>query len=103
MTTIVTENPYNTYMVVELTSIWTPPCSPIIPFEYYDTTSCAPPQYESVWYDGGYYSPAICPSGYTSGCEPTKTMKAGQTGAICVPRYFFPTPAYFNDLIINVC
>ena len=90
MTTIVTEGPYNTYMVVELTSIWTPPCSPIIPFEYYDTTSCAPPQYKSVWYDGGYYSPAICPSGYTSGCEPTKTMRAGRRVLFAFRGNFWP-------------
>lgn len=87
MTTVVTDGPYSTYMVVELTTIWTPPCESIIPFEYFDTTSCAPPEYESVWYDGGYYSPAICPSGYTAGCAPTKTLRSGQTGAICVPRY----------------
>ena len=87
MTTVVTEGEYNTYMVVELTSIWTPPCMATLTFMDFDQTDCAPPQYESVWYHGGYYSPAICPSGYTAGCEVTRqTMKAGQTGAICVPR-----------------
>ena len=85
MTTVVTDGPYNTYMVVELSTIYTPPCSYPIGFEAYDEPDCAPPQYVSVWYDGGYYSPAICPSGYSIGCEPTKTMKAGQTGGICVP------------------
>ena len=42
----------------------------------------------SVWYNGGYYSPGICFSGYTSGCVPTSGyFQSGETAALCVPRY----------------
>lgn len=100
MTTVVTEGLYNTYMVVELTSIWTPRCSSVLTFLDFEDTPCAPSQYESVGYDGGYYPPAICPSGCTPGCQPTKTMEAGQTGAICVPRNLSPTT---HPLVVSWC
>ena len=54
---------------------------------------CAPPNFEQYWWkSAGYYSPAVCPKGYTAGCmrwnlgqgppvEPT------ETAVQCVPRY----------------
>ena len=81
---------------VPLTTIWTPPegCDKIVTFQANGARDgCAPRYYEEVWYNQGYYSPGICPSGYTVGCMATgltmnfEPIKAGETAAICVPRY----------------
>lgn len=54
---------------------------------------CGPPNFDDYWWSTvGYYSPAVCPRGYTAGCfrwnsaqgppvEPT------ETAVQCVPRY----------------
>lgn len=95
MSTITRVGPIGTFLIVPLTTIWTPPCGPFVTFvnlNLPEATTCVPPQYESVWYSYGYYSPAICPSGYSSGCTPNNlvnyggTLKAGETAAICVPK-----------------
>ncbi|KAF7548174.1 hypothetical protein G7Z17_g7221 [Cylindrodendrum hubeiense] len=53
-------------------------------------SSCNPPDYKNVWYSHGVYSPGICFSGYTSGCEHTNTnyggpVKETETAVMCVP------------------
>ncbi|KAF2458213.1 hypothetical protein BDY21DRAFT_215435 [Lineolata rhizophorae] len=61
------------------------------------TFACMPPNYSSVYWFGpeaGYYSPGICPSGYTSACtrppdssgiEYGPPVIAGETAHICCP------------------
>ncbi|KAI1778716.1 hypothetical protein F4818DRAFT_437525 [Hypoxylon cercidicola] len=94
----------------ELTTVFTPPC-PItwlltttkVPSQYpaFPTTgpvSCDPPQWALNLAEKGfaYYSPAICPSGFTAGCtisnEPTgegfPPITAGETAMYCIPSGF---------------
>lgn len=75
--------------VFNLTTVWTPPCDSVFHLADAKTTSCLPPDASLEWItDGGYYSPGICFSGYTSGCSAEHTgTKRNQTAAICVPRY----------------
>ncbi|KAM5354723.1 hypothetical protein ACJ41O_001370 [Fusarium nematophilum] len=83
------------YDIAPLTTVWTIPedCPSPIEFRGAGNTlgdSCYPPDYESVWYNGGAYSPGLCFSGYTSGCEPTDTYYGGplkdtETAIMCVP------------------
>ncbi|KAI0173007.1 hypothetical protein GGR52DRAFT_572812 [Hypoxylon sp. FL1284] len=63
--------------VAALTTIWTAPedCFPIskdpaedIDLFWSSQPACGPPGYTS-YYDTFYYSPAICPSGFTVGCS----------------------------------
>ncbi|EPS38985.1 hypothetical protein H072_7242 [Dactylellina haptotyla CBS 200.50] len=81
-------------LAVPLTTIWTPPagCDRIVTFQSRGANDgCAPPQYEQIWYNNGYYSPGICPSGYTVGCTAQgqtvnfETINAEETAALCVP------------------
>lgn len=55
-----------------LTTVWMPPpvCS-TINFAHSNQFECYPPGYSnSYWFNiPGYYSPAICPSGFTSVCD----------------------------------
>jgi hypothetical protein len=80
-------------LVIPLTN-WKPPrnCPPIVRKEAV-TNSCGPPEMLSVWKYGGYYSPAICPEGYTTACtrfQPDEyhmyPIEQSQTVASCVPR-----------------
>lgn len=54
---------------------------------------CAPPGFEQYWWSSvGYYSPAICPSGYTAGCfrwnsKQGPPVEATETAIQCVPKY----------------
>ncbi|KAH8660174.1 hypothetical protein BX600DRAFT_513802 [Xylariales sp. PMI_506] len=51
-----------------LYAIWTPTCYPSI--------ACYPWGWEEYWYSKeGYYSPGICPQGFTSGCQPWSTVQ----------------------------
>ncbi|KAI2775987.1 hypothetical protein F4815DRAFT_370276 [Daldinia loculata] len=94
----------------ELTTIFSPPCpvtwlitttkvpSQYPPFPTTGPTSCDPP----FWADNiaqkgfGYYSPAICPSGFVVGCtasndrsgEGFPAITAGETAMYCVPSGF---------------
>ncbi|XXH02129.1 hypothetical protein Hte_008497 [Hypoxylon texense] len=94
----------------ELTTIFTPPCAITwlltttkVPSQYpaFPTTgpiSCDPPQWvRNIAEKGfGYYSPAICPSGFTAGCtisderisEGFPPITAGETAMYCVPSGF---------------
>lgn len=53
---------------------------------------CGPPNFEAYWWSGvGYYSPAVCPRGYTAGCfrwnsEQGPPVEATETAIQCVPR-----------------
>lgn len=58
----------------------------------YFRKECAPPNFNEYWWSSvGYYSPAVCPSGYTVGCtrwedEQGPTVEATETAMMCVPR-----------------
>ena len=83
--------PSNTY---SLTSVWTPQCSPVFNKDQSSTKSCQPPDYEAIHDNHGHYSPGICFSGYTVGCDmpvasdidPEVTVKN------CVPRCVLLSP-----------
>ncbi|KAI0844290.1 hypothetical protein F5Y00DRAFT_203068 [Daldinia vernicosa] len=94
----------------ELTTIFSPPCpvtwlitttkvpSQYPPFPTTGPASCDPPSWEdNIAQKGfGYYSPAICPSGFVVGCtasndrigEGFPAIIAGETAMYCVPRGF---------------
>ncbi|CAI4216006.1 unnamed protein product [Parascedosporium putredinis] len=86
-----------------LTTVWSaaPGCPTTL--DSLATGLCVPPQWDEVWFRGAYYSPGICPSGYTAGCYafdpefagvkqtrqvPELTPKADETAVICVPLGF---------------
>ncbi|KAI0886456.1 uncharacterized protein GGS22DRAFT_128983 [Annulohypoxylon maeteangense] len=94
----------------ELTTVFTPPCpitwlltSTKVPSQYpaFPTTgpsSCDPPSWvDNISQKGfGYYSPAICPSGFYAGCtakddrigEGFPPTSSGETAMYCVPSGF---------------
>ena len=53
---------------------------------------CAPPGFDEYWSSSvGYYSPALCPRGYTVGCyrwhsDQGPAVEASETAVQCVPR-----------------
>jgi hypothetical protein len=70
------------------------PLRPVIhaPFPLY-TKSCFPSSYVELVWDGYayFYSPGVCPSGYTSACTPyllsiPVAIASGETAAQCCPR-----------------
>src|SRR5579871_2113197 len=78
-----------------LTTVYTPAvsCQTITTWYYKD--ECMPTNWRIFW-DGpqaGYYSPAICPSGYTPAClrpDPSTAnygppLEMGETARICCP------------------
>ncbi|KAJ3546494.1 hypothetical protein NM208_g1966 [Fusarium decemcellulare] len=91
--TIHTSGSIGNYDIAPLTTVWVAAegCPSIVQFggDFDTSTSCYPPDYESVWYSYGFYSPGICPEGYTSGCTPTDSLRAIHTLA----RAFFFTPS----------
>ncbi|KAH7114630.1 hypothetical protein EDB81DRAFT_920569 [Dactylonectria macrodidyma] len=93
--TIHTSGPLDTFDIVPLTTVWSAPedCPSILQFEYVESSSsCYPPDYSAVFYYDRFYSPGICPDGYTSGCKPTDTdygpIRSTETAAICVPSSY---------------
>ncbi|KAI0890836.1 hypothetical protein F4806DRAFT_347346 [Annulohypoxylon nitens] len=94
----------------ELTTVFTPPCpitwlltSTKVPSQYpaFPTTgpsSCDPPSWPALLSQRGfgYYSPAICPSGFSVGCtakddrtsEGFPPTTSGETAMYCVPSGF---------------
>ncbi|KAI1372533.1 hypothetical protein F4677DRAFT_264880 [Hypoxylon crocopeplum] len=94
----------------ELTTVFTPPCSVTwlltttkVPSQYpaFPTTgpaSCDPPLWTDYLSQKGfaYYSPAICPSGFSAGCtagprrsgEGFPAITADETAVYCVPSGF---------------
>jgi len=76
-----------------LTTIWVAPtdCPAIIRTD--GPEKCRPPEYD-LWYSGhGYYSPGVCPYGYSVGCSETtgyvngNAIDESETAGFCVPRY----------------
>ncbi|KAJ4154839.1 hypothetical protein LMH87_000114 [Akanthomyces muscarius] len=53
---------------------------------------CGPPNFENYWWSTiGYYSPAVCPRGYTAGCfrwnsDQGPPVEPTETAVQCVPR-----------------
>jgi hypothetical protein len=81
---------------IALTTVFTPPtgCSWPISEVLSIPTTCFPPYYNRAGPEYlGYYSPGICPSGYTVGCTPDSSVKTfndepikpGETVGVCVP------------------
>lgn len=87
-----------------LTTVFTPPpgCFPVStnPLEDLDlfwtsTTTCGPPNYRSYFLPF-YYSPAICPSGFTIGCTRSDSdqgppVEPTETAMMCVLRSVLPS------------
>ncbi|KAI4866469.1 hypothetical protein F4820DRAFT_447005 [Hypoxylon rubiginosum] len=100
--------------VAALTTVWTAAegCYPVstrpatdIDMFWTSNPDCAPPGYAS-YFETYYYSPAICPSGFTVGCarygdfqgpdvEPT------ETAMLCVMSDYFCTPGDWNYYATN--
>ena len=86
--------PETTYPIqYPLTTIWVAPtdCPAIIRTD--GPEKCRPPEYD-LWYSGyGYYSPGVCPYGYSVGCSETSgyvnsnAIEESETAGFCVPRY----------------
>lgn len=53
---------------------------------------CGPPSFDDYWWSTvGYYSPAVCPRGYTAGCfrwnsDQGPPVEPTETAVQCVPR-----------------
>ncbi|TPX13033.1 uncharacterized protein E0L32_006459 [Thyridium curvatum] len=84
---------YGTPPAGSLTTIWTPPCGIVTGTYTKASETCMPPGWNIYWAsNAGYYSPAICPSGFIPGC--TRTLRqgpvvvAGETAVNCVPSGF---------------
>jgi hypothetical protein len=85
-----------TRLAAPLTSVCTPPLNcPSIVTALTAVTSegpCLPPYFNGVWWADGFYSPGICPSGYTVGCGTTtgvfnsELVMPFETVGLCVPR-----------------
>ncbi|KAK6540844.1 hypothetical protein TWF694_008228 [Orbilia ellipsospora] len=105
-------------LVVPLTTIWTPPanCPTRVQSQTYYALSesrkypCAPPYFDQVYNSWGYYSPGICPSGYTIGCYPNPTdtlnfraIAPTETAALCVPTGYQCWDYYDNGRgLVNI-
>lgn len=82
--------------VAALTTIFTPtPAYCTTGISRFDTSICMPTGWTKYWASNvGYYSPAICPSGYTSACTRTSSgilygppVLPSETAIMCCPRY----------------
>ncbi|KAB5549664.1 hypothetical protein GE09DRAFT_180791 [Coniochaeta sp. 2T2.1] len=81
-------------LVVPLTTVFTIPeglgCT--LPIRM-AVLSCAPPHFHDVW-RLGFYSPGVCPSGYTIGCTYENqfgtpwSITRGETAGLCVPSSY---------------
>ncbi|KAI0839346.1 hypothetical protein F5Y06DRAFT_286386 [Hypoxylon sp. FL0890] len=96
--------------ISELTTVFTPPCpvtwlltttkvpSQFPPFPTTGPSSCDPPSWvDNISQKGfAYYSPAICPIGFSAGCTASDrrsddgfpAITAGETAMYCVPSGF---------------
>jgi len=85
-----------------LTTIWGPQGNPcyghILAATSTSPESCIPPHFSQVMnnhgiWENGYYSPGICPWGYSIGCTPTgpsvlgKPIYPSETVGLCVPMF----------------
>ncbi|KAL2888834.1 drug transporter [Ceratocystis lukuohia] len=80
-------------LVTPLTTVFTPPCGAVIMAAQMETPECVAPGMSSVWRNGGFYSPGVCPSGYTTNCVRSEKrdgelipIRPGETAAMCVPQ-----------------
>ncbi|KAI1073531.1 hypothetical protein F5B20DRAFT_501182 [Whalleya microplaca] len=103
-----------THPVDALTTIWTPGpgCYPLSTAPSLDinsfwtkNTECGPPRWTD-YIETYYYSPAICPSGWTVGCERYTSIQgphveASETAMLCVPSGYSCTPAAWNYYATN--
>ena len=68
------------------------------------TSDCLPENYDPV--TTAYYSPGICPSGYTAACSYANTLGSlTETTLTCCPRYEFSMESKMLDsgkLIVNL-
>ncbi|KAI5860946.1 hypothetical protein GGS23DRAFT_202576 [Durotheca rogersii] len=97
-----------------LTTIWSasPGCYPVSTSPTVDIdqfwssrTQCGPPGYIS-YFDIYYYSPAICPSGFTVGCSRYGSFQGPpveptETAMLCVMSGYFCTPGSWNYYATN--
>jgi len=95
----------NGAVVLPLTTIFTPPagCPPYYDWDIATDSQCQPPDFApTLQTGGGYYSPGVCPSGYTIGCTAAGTelngwsIFPGETAALCVPRLGQVYPAVLS-------
>jgi hypothetical protein len=74
-----------------ITTIFTFPCDRPDFWEVPLPEGCTPPAWNDYWGGAAYYSPAICPSGYTICGERWDTrqgpnVEATETAMMCAPR-----------------
>ncbi|XXH02146.1 hypothetical protein Hte_008514 [Hypoxylon texense] len=100
--------------VAALTTVWTASegCFPVstrpmsdIDMFWTSNPDCAPPGYAS-YFDTYYYSPAICPSGFTVGCSRYGSFQGPdveptETAMLCVMSDYFCTPGDWNYYATN--
>ncbi|KAL1893386.1 hypothetical protein Cpir12675_004169 [Ceratocystis pirilliformis] len=77
-----------------MTTVFTPPCGAVIMAAQMETPECVAPGMSSVWRNGGFYSPGVCPSGYTTNCVRSEKrdgelipVRPEETAAMCVPHH----------------
>ncbi|KAI1372513.1 hypothetical protein F4677DRAFT_432459 [Hypoxylon crocopeplum] len=100
--------------VAALTTVWTPSegCFPVstrstsdIDMFWTSNPECAPPGYET-YFETYYYSPAICPSGFTVGCSrygsfQGPSVESTETAMLCVLSDYVCTPGAWNYYATN--
>ncbi|KAI1658569.1 hypothetical protein F4813DRAFT_38402 [Daldinia decipiens] len=100
--------------VAALTTIWTPSdgCFPVstrpttdIDIFWTSNPECAPPGYAS-YFETYYYSPAMCPSGFTVGCSrygnfQGPSVEPTETAVLCVMSDYSCTPDGWNYYATN--
>ncbi|KAI1472143.1 uncharacterized protein F4812DRAFT_407630 [Daldinia caldariorum] len=100
--------------VAALTTIWTPSdgCFPVstrpttdIDVFWTSNPKCAPPGYAS-YFETYYYSPAVCPSGFTVGCSryddfQGPSVEPTETAVLCVMSGYSCTPEGWNYYATN--
>jgi hypothetical protein len=73
-----------------------PDCVSVFPFRIESlgtSATCYPPDFAAIWAGYGYYSPGLCPEGYTAGCTVTAdgfvsdyNVQPDESAYWCVPR-----------------
>ncbi|KAI1778733.1 hypothetical protein F4818DRAFT_227327 [Hypoxylon cercidicola] len=100
--------------VAALTTVWTAAegCFPVSTWSTTDidmfwsgNPDCAPPGYAS-YFETYYYSPAICPSGFTVGCSrygdfQGPDVESTETAMLCVMSDYFCTPGAWSYYATN--
>ncbi|KAI8959401.1 hypothetical protein F5Y11DRAFT_333250 [Daldinia sp. FL1419] len=100
--------------VAALTTVWSAPdgCYPVstrpttdIDMFWSSNPECAPPGYAS-YFETYYYSPAICPSGFTVGCSRYSNLQGPpveptETAVLCVMSDYSCTPDEWNYYATN--